>query len=75
MSDEVVDPPTHSGPMGFVTQSPMAFGVMVFALYWIAKILRPVDQSRPPRAPYWIPWVGSALDIGKDPDGFFNNMS
>ena len=25
----------------------------------------------PPVVSYLVPWVGSALDLGKDPDGFF----
>ena len=75
MSDDDITPPVSSSPMGLVTQSPLAFAVTLVGLYWIVKILRPADRSRPPRAPYWIPWVGSAMEMGQDPDGFFNNMS
>lgn len=25
----------------------------------------------PPRVPYWLPWIGSAVEMGKDPDAFF----
>ena len=27
--------------------------------------------GRPPVVPYLVPWVGSAIELGKDPDGFF----
>ena len=64
-----------SSPVGLVTQSPLAFALILVGLYWAHKVLRGVDSSRPPRAPYWIPWVGSAVEIGKDPDGFFNGMT
>ena len=30
-----------------------------------------VSEGRAPRVPYIIPWVGSALDIWRDPDAFF----
>ncbi|RPD82424.1 cytochrome P450 [Lentinus tigrinus ALCF2SS1-7] len=60
---------------GLVTQSPLAFALILVGLYWVVKILRPSDAKRPPRAPYWIPWLGSALEMGKDPDGFFSNMT
>ena len=76
MSDDLgAMPSTVTNPMGLVTQSPLAFAVTLVGLYWIIKILRPVDSSRPPLAPSWIPWVGSAVELGKDPDGFFNYMT
>ena len=65
---------THPGPAGLVTQSPLAFALILIGLYWAVKIIRPSSTSRPPRAPYWIPWVGSAIEMGKDPDGFFESM-
>jgi len=27
--------------------------------------------GRPPAVSYLVPWVGSAIGLGKDPDGFF----
>ncbi|TFK94414.1 cytochrome P450 [Polyporus arcularius HHB13444] len=64
-----------ASPVGLVTQSPLAFALILVGLYWGVKILRTPDASRPPRASYWIPWLGSALEMGKDPDGFFSNMT
>lgn len=28
-------------------------------------------SGEPPLVPYWIPWLGSAITLGKDPDAFF----
>jgi len=28
-------------------------------------------KNTPPYVKYWIPWLGSAISLGKDPDGFF----
>lgn len=28
-------------------------------------------KQRAPQVPYWLPWVGSAVEMGKDPDAFF----
>ncbi|PIL31823.1 cytochrome P450 [Ganoderma sinense ZZ0214-1] len=67
--------PPASGPVGLVTQSPLSFALVLVGLYWVHKFIRGIDVSRPPRAPYWIPWVGNAIDMGKDPDGFFSNMT
>ncbi|EMD31509.1 hypothetical protein CERSUDRAFT_119728 [Gelatoporia subvermispora B] len=30
---------------------------------------------RPPRVPYWIPWLGSAIEMGRNPDAFFEKMT
>jgi sterol 14-demethylase len=30
------------------------------------------SRDEPPTVWYWIPWVGSALSLGKDPDAFFD---
>ncbi|KAI0778320.1 cytochrome P450 [Trametes elegans] len=60
---------------GFIHQSPLGLALVLFGIYWLTKILRPIDTSRPPRAPYWIPWVGSALELGRDPDSFLRNMA
>ncbi|KAI8990620.1 cytochrome P450 [Trametes punicea] len=58
-----------------IRQSPLGLALVFFGLYWLIKALRPVDGTRPPLARYWIPWLGSAIDIGKDPDRFFNSMT
>ncbi|KAI8990562.1 cytochrome P450 [Trametes punicea] len=55
--------------------SPLGLVLVLFGLYWLVKLLRPVDGSRPPLVRHWIPWVGSAIDIGKDPDGFYDRMT
>ena len=31
-----------------------------------------VSEDRAPMVSYFVPWVGSALGIGRDPDVFFN---
>ena len=30
---------------------------------------------RPPLVSYWIPWLGSAITLGKDPDRFFKRAT
>ncbi|KAG8900376.1 Cytochrome P450 7B1 [Tulasnella sp. 403] len=51
---------------------------LIVATIAIAAILLGYQRSiskkasgRPPVVPYWIPWLGSAIELGKDPDGFF----
>ncbi|KAI0698393.1 cytochrome P450 [Cerioporus squamosus] len=75
MSEEGIESSAPASSVGLVTQSPLAFALILVGLYWIVKVLRTPDASRPPRASYWIPWVGSALEMSKDPDGFFSNMT
>ena len=36
-----------------------------------AAYKRNQDIGRPPVVSYAVPWVGSAIDLGKDPDAFF----
>ncbi|KAI0651986.1 cytochrome P450 [Trametes meyenii] len=66
---------TIPASVGLIHQSPLGLALVLFGLYWLSKILRPTDPSRPPIAKYWIPWLGSAVEMGKDPDGFFTNMT
>ena len=66
---------SQPNPSGPVTQSPLAYALILVALYWIVKLIRPSNVGRPPRVPYWIPWIGSALEIVRDPDEFFKAMS
>nr|VWO96721.1 Putative lanosterol 14-alpha-demethylase (EC [Ganoderma boninense] len=75
VEDLVIDIPPASGPVGLVTQSPLAFALVLVGLYWVHKFIRGIDVSRPPLVSYWIPWVGNAIEMGKDPDGFFSNMT
>ncbi|KAI9065865.1 cytochrome P450 [Trametes sanguinea] len=53
----------------------LAIALLILVLCWLSRVYRPADPSRPPLVRSWIPWVGSALDIGKDPDAFFTNTS
>ncbi|KAI0756862.1 cytochrome P450 [Daedaleopsis nitida] len=66
---------SEGGLAGQIITSPLAFAVLIVALYWAAKVLKPASASRPPLAPYWIPWVGSAIEMGKDPDRFIKSMT
>ncbi|KAI9065866.1 cytochrome P450 [Trametes sanguinea] len=61
--------------VSLVHQSPLGVALLFFGLYWLSKVFRPADPTRPPLVRYWIPWLGSALDIGRDPDVFFTSMS
>ncbi|KAG9049580.1 hypothetical protein FS837_009918 [Tulasnella sp. UAMH 9824] len=47
-----------------------AAGVVVVAYYYTKKIS---NSRRPPVVPYTIPWLGSAIALGKDSDGFFHD--
>ena len=42
-------------------------------LFIIARAVYKKNQvtGRPPVVSYAVPWVGSALDLGKNPDAFF----
>ena len=42
-------------------------------LLFIARTVYKKNQvtKRPPMVPYLVPWVGSAIDLGKSPDAFF----
>ena len=42
-------------------------GLLLVALYLSRR--RPANKA--PFVSYWIPWVGSAISLGRDPDGFF----
>ena len=50
----------------------LALGLTALLLY---KLFRKTTNSdaRPPVVPYIIPWVGSAITMGKDPDAFFKS--
>jgi hypothetical protein len=50
----------------------VTFGFVGIAiLFWWRQTL--ARSGEPPLVPYLIPWVGSAISMGKDPDGFFQN--
>lgn len=43
----------------------------VVAVYYYG--MKKSNNRRPPVVPYTIPWLGSAITLGKDPDAFFHN--
>jgi hypothetical protein len=47
----------------------LAAALVVALTYLVVASIRP--RQGPPTVFYWIPWVGSALSLGKDPDRFF----
>ncbi|KAG8915921.1 hypothetical protein FRC01_003468 [Tulasnella sp. 417] len=47
-----------------------AAGALVVGYYYAKK--NP-NTRRPPVVPYTIPWLGSAITLGKDPDAFFQD--
>ena len=53
----------------------LAAGAVVLAI--VAQTLyekrKRVSEGRAPMVSHLIPWVGSALEIGGDPDAFFNH--
>ena len=53
-------------------KEPMVIATTVLLLI-IARAAYKRNQiiGRPPMVSYVIPWVGSAIDIGKNPDAFF----
>lgn len=48
--------------------------IVAFIIAWLANVLPNSrlfkDTSRPAVVPYFIPWLGSAIAMGLDPDGF-----
>ena len=47
--------------------------VFLYVFYRIWELQR--NQSRPPLLKYWIPWVGSAIELGKDQDAFISRAT
>ncbi|KAG8950080.1 hypothetical protein FRC00_007862, partial [Tulasnella sp. 408] len=47
-----------------------AVGAVVVGYYYTKK---QSNSRRPPAVPYVIPWLGSAITLGKDPDAFFHD--
>ena len=47
--------------------------IVIILLLVIARVLFKKEQAtgRPPVVPYLVPWVGSAIELGKGPDTFF----
>ena len=53
-------------------KEPMVIAASI-SLLIIARVAykRNRTTGRPPMVSYAVPWVGSAIDLGKDPDAFF----
>ncbi|KAG8912298.1 hypothetical protein FRC00_004832 [Tulasnella sp. 408] len=47
-----------------------AVGAVLVGYYYTKK---QSNSRRPPAVPYVIPWLGSAITLGKDPDAFFHD--
>ncbi|KIO30342.1 hypothetical protein M407DRAFT_20609, partial [Tulasnella calospora MUT 4182] len=47
-----------------------AAGAVAIGYYYVKKNS---NSRRPPVVPYLIPWLGSAITLGKDPDAFFHD--
>jgi hypothetical protein len=64
-------PPTSSTMVNPIL---LAAGAVVLAI--VAQALyerrKRVSEGRAPMVSHFVPWVGSALEIGGDPDAFFN---
>ena len=54
----------------YLAAGAITLAILVQALY--EKRKRTKSEGRAPMVSYLIPWVGSALDIGRDPDDFFD---
>jgi hypothetical protein len=54
----------------------LVLGVLAAGLcYTIHSVSYPRAVSGPPNVPYLVPWLGSALSMGKEPDGFFRQAT
>ncbi|KAF8576421.1 cytochrome P450 [Ramaria rubella] len=45
--------------------------LLIYSFYEAVGRLRAPHGPRPPRVKYFLPWIGSAMEMGKDPDAFF----
>lgn len=45
----------------------------VLLLVFLLSRRRPAGKA--PFVRYWVPWIGSALSLGSDPDGFFRRAT
>ena len=53
--------------IGLIAATVVALG----ATYLLATSRK---SNKPPIVPYVVPWLGSAITMGKDPDGFFKRV-
>jgi hypothetical protein len=57
--------------------SPVYAGTAILIASVVVTLLsrsrRGSPSGEPPLVPYFIPWVGSVIDMGKDPDAFFSS--
>jgi len=56
--------------LALIRENPLPSALALFTLF-AAYVLRGRKDGGPPRVPYWVPWIGSAVTLGKDPDAFF----
>ncbi|KAH8101770.1 cytochrome P450 [Cristinia sonorae] len=57
-----------------VTEHPVLATVLLASALLATEYASSRSDSRsPPWVPYWFPWVGSAVSLGRDPDAFFKN--
>ncbi|KAG8905810.1 hypothetical protein FRB99_008175 [Tulasnella sp. 403] len=57
--------------MDVVSNAPLTSATVAFSVLIAAYVVLGAERGskRPPVVPYWIPWLGSAIEMGKDPDG------
>ncbi|KIJ43970.1 hypothetical protein M422DRAFT_252463, partial [Sphaerobolus stellatus SS14] len=46
-------------------------GAGLLAVFLYKLVERRNNDGRPPMLKYWVPWLGSAIELGKNPDGIF----
>lgn len=50
--------------------------IVAFLAFAVYKLINRHNQAgRPPMVKYTIPWLGSAIEYGKDPDGLFKRAT
>lgn len=60
----------------WAAQNPLvAITFAVSTLGIVYYVLSRPDPRSPPMVSYWIPWLGSAIALGQDPDDFFKEAS
>ncbi|TCD68673.1 Cholesterol 7-alpha-monooxygenase [Steccherinum ochraceum] len=60
----------------YASQNPLISTVLALpVVYFTYSLLKPCDPRSPPQVSYWIPWLGSALTMSRDPDEFFKGAT
>jgi hypothetical protein len=63
--------------LGDITGVPYLIPLLVVSFATVLSIRlkrNKLSAKQPPLVPYFLPWIGSALEIGKDADGFFRRV-